>query len=104
MSITAFTAKAIAPTKIGRPVVPCTSVAPVCGVVKAVAGVMGFGDDRIERRAIERRVHLVGDLDQAAIEHRKQDRIDSHSLILLRLVGAKSPAALDHFRRSDQAR
>ena len=29
LSITALTAKAMAPTKIGRPVVPCTSVAPV---------------------------------------------------------------------------
>ena len=29
LSITAFTANAIAPTKIGRPEVPCTSVAPV---------------------------------------------------------------------------
>ena len=29
LSITAFTANAIAPTKIGRPDVPCTSVAPV---------------------------------------------------------------------------
>ncbi len=30
LSMTAFTAKAMAPTKIGSPVVPCTSVAPVC--------------------------------------------------------------------------
>ena len=29
LSITALTAKAMAPTKIGRPDVPCTSVAPV---------------------------------------------------------------------------
>ena len=29
LSITAFTANAMAPTKIGSPVVPCTSVAPV---------------------------------------------------------------------------
>ncbi len=27
--ITALTAKAMAPTKIGRPLVPCTSVSPV---------------------------------------------------------------------------
>jgi len=29
LSITAFTAKAMTPTKIGRPVLPCTSVSPV---------------------------------------------------------------------------
>jgi hypothetical protein len=29
LSITAFTAKDITPTKIGRPVLPCTSVSPV---------------------------------------------------------------------------
>ena len=46
------------------------------GVVEAVAGVVRLGDDRIERRAVERRVHLVGDLDQAAVEHRKRDRIE----------------------------
>ncbi|OIQ64680.1 hypothetical protein GALL_537690 [mine drainage metagenome] len=51
------------------------------GVVKAMASVVGFGNDRIERRAIERRVHLVGDLDQTAIENGKQDRIDRIHLL-----------------------
>ena len=46
------------------------------GVIEAVAGIVRLGDDRIERRAVERRVHLVGDLDEAAIEHRKRDRIE----------------------------
>ena len=46
------------------------------GVVEAVAGVVRLGDDRIERRAVERRVHLVGDLDETAVEHRERDRIE----------------------------
>ncbi len=41
------------------------------GVIKPVAGVVSLGDNRIERRAIERCVHLVGDLHQAAVEHRQ---------------------------------
>ena len=41
------------------------------GVIEAVAGVVRLGDDRIEGGAIERRVHLVGDLDEAAVEHRQ---------------------------------
>ena len=45
------------------------------GVIEAVAGVVRLGDDRIERRAIQRRVHLVGDLDETAVEHRERDRI-----------------------------
>ena len=53
------------------------------GVIEAVAGVVRLGDDRIERRAIQRRVHLVGDLDEAAVEHRKRDRIERlhHELV-----------------------
>ena len=46
------------------------------GVIEPVAGVVGLGDDRIERRAIQRRVHLVGDLDEAAVEYRKRNRIE----------------------------
>ena len=46
------------------------------GVIEAVAGVVRLGDDRIERRAIQRRVHLVGDLDEAAVEHRERDGIE----------------------------
>ena len=49
------------------------------GVIEAVAGVVRLGDDRIERRAVQRRVHLVGDLDEAAVEHRKRDRIERRS-------------------------
>ena len=46
------------------------------GVIEAVAGVVRLGDDRIERRAVERGVHLVGDLHQAAVEHRERDGIE----------------------------
>ena len=69
LSITALTANAMAPTKIGRPDEPCTNVAPVSAMIEPVAGVVRFGDDRVEGGAIKRRVHLVGDLHQAAIEH-----------------------------------
>ena len=46
------------------------------GVIEAVAGVVRLGDDRIEGRAVERRVHLVGDLHQAAVEHGERHRIE----------------------------
>ena len=46
------------------------------GVIEPVAGVVRLGDDRIERRAEQRRVHLVGDLHQTAVEHRKRDGIE----------------------------
>src|SRR3977135_2496915 len=45
-------------------------------MIEAVAGVMRLRNDRIERGTIERCVHLVGDLDEAAVEHRKRDRIE----------------------------
>ena len=67
----------MAPTKIGRPLVPCTSVAPVIGVIEAVAGVAGLGDDGVEGGAIERRVHLVGDLLEPAFQHGQRDGIDA---------------------------
>ena len=38
-------------------------------VVEAVRGVMRFGDDRIEGAAEQRRVHLVGDLFEPALQH-----------------------------------
>src|SRR6185436_8590510 len=46
------------------------------GVVEAVAGVVRLRDDRIERRAEQRRVHLVGDLGETAVEHRERDGIE----------------------------
>ena len=46
------------------------------GVIEAVAGVVRLGDDRIEGGAVERRVHLVGDLDETAVEHRERDGIE----------------------------
>ena len=61
------------------------------GVIEAVAGVVRLGDDRIERRAVERRVHLVGDLDEAAVEHRKRDRVERghrRALVFLSAGGA----------------
>ena len=45
-------------------------------VVKPVRGVMGLGDDRVERRPEQGGVHFIGDLLQAALEHRQGDRID----------------------------
>src|SRR4029077_18876704 len=45
-------------------------------MVEAVTGVMGFGDNWIEGRAIEGRVHLIGDLDQAAVENSEENWID----------------------------
>ena len=71
----ARTAKAMAPTKTGRPDLPCTSVSPVFGVVEAVAGVVRLGNDRIEGAAVERRVHLVGHLFEAAAQDGERDRI-----------------------------
>ena len=74
------------------------------GVIEAVAGVVRLGDDRIERRAVERRVHLVGDLDEAAVEHRKRDRIERVTGVRL-VVGRRRLVALaerDHLRRADQ--
>ena len=46
------------------------------GMVEAVAGIVRLGDDRIEGGAVERRVHLVGDLDEPAVEHRQRDGIE----------------------------
>jgi hypothetical protein len=66
----------MAPTKIGRPDVPLHQGGAGLGVIEAVAGIVRLGDDRIERRAVERCVHLVGDLHQAAVEHRERDRIE----------------------------
>jgi hypothetical protein len=67
------------------------------GIVNAVGGVVGLGDDRIEGGAEQRRVHLVGDLLQAALQDRQRYRIDCHH-------SASSsyflPAA--RIRRSDQ--
>ena len=41
-----------------------------------MAGVVRLGDDRIECRTVEGRVHLIGDLDQAAVEDCERDRIE----------------------------
>ena len=46
-------------------------------MVDAVAGIAGFGDDRVEGRAVERRVHLVGDLLEPALEDRQRDGVES---------------------------
>jgi hypothetical protein len=45
-------------------------------VVEAVAGVTRLGDDRIERGAVERRVHLVGDLLEPPLQDRQGDGIN----------------------------
>ena len=46
------------------------------GMIQAMAGVVRLRNDRVERGTIERRVHLVGDLDETAVEHRKRDGIE----------------------------
>jgi hypothetical protein len=45
-------------------------------VIEPVAGVMRLGDDRVERGTVKRRVHLIGNLDQATVEDRERDRIE----------------------------
>ena len=45
-------------------------------VIDAMAGIMRLGDDGIERGAVERRVHLIGDLDKPAVEDRERNGID----------------------------
>ena len=78
------------------------------GVIKPVAGIMGLGDDRIERGAIKRCVHLVGDLHQAAVEHRQCHGIERprHRFpavrVGLRLKLRIALAPRQHFRRADQ--
>ena len=47
------------------------------GVVEPVAGVARLGDDRVEGRAEQRRVHLVGDLFEPALQDGQSDRIDA---------------------------
>ncbi len=46
------------------------------GMIEAVTRIMGFRDDGIESRSIERHVHLVGDPDEASVENCKRDGID----------------------------
>ena len=46
------------------------------GVIQAVACVLGFRDDWVERSAVERGVHLVGHLREAAVQNGEGDRID----------------------------
>ena len=58
------------------------------GMVEAVAGVVGFRDDRVEGGTIERCVHLLGDLDEAAVEHRKGDGIERFHLGMLDFLSA----------------
>src|SRR5215204_821734 len=50
---------------------------PARRMVDAVAGVARFGNDRVEGRAVERRVHLVGDLLEPALEDRQGDGVES---------------------------
>ena len=48
-------------------------------MVQAVAGVARLGDDGVEGAAIERRVHLVGDLLEPALQHGQRHGVDRHS-------------------------
>ena len=52
------------------------------GVIQAVAGVAGFGDDRVEGRAIEGGVHLIGDLLQPPLQDGERNRIDHQACSL----------------------
>ena len=79
-SMTALTAKDMAPTKIGSPALPWTRVSPDGGVVEPVRGVVRLGDDRIEGAAEQRRVHLVGDLLEAAFEDGEGDGVKHRAL------------------------
>ena len=80
------------------------------GMIEAVAGVVRLGNDRIERRAIERRVHLVGDLDETTVEHRERDRIEQGHRrlpVFLPVGGAGVSYRLpecDHLRRAERDR
>ena len=48
------------------------------GMIEAVAGIARLRDDRIERGAVQRRVHLVDDLLEPALEDREGDGIETH--------------------------
>jgi hypothetical protein len=50
-------------------------------VIDAVAGVPRFGDDRVEGRAVERRVHLVRDAFEPSFQDRERDRVDDVALV-----------------------
>ena len=44
-------------------------------VINPVAGVVRLGNDRVEGDAIERRVHLIGNLLKSAAQNRQRDRV-----------------------------
>jgi hypothetical protein len=46
------------------------------GLIEPVAGIMRLGDDRIESRAVKRRIHFIGNPDEAAVNDRERDRIE----------------------------
>ena len=46
-------------------------------VIQAVAGVVRLGNDGVERAAVQRGVHLVGNLLQPPAQHRKRHRIQN---------------------------
>jgi hypothetical protein len=50
-------------------------------VVEAVRGIVRLGDDGVKRAAEQRRVHLVGDLFQPALEDRERHRVEHQSMI-----------------------
>ena len=44
-------------------------------IVKTMAGIVRFGDDRVESRLEQGRVHLIGDLLETPLQDRQQDGI-----------------------------
>ena len=62
----------------GQPGRPLHQRVACGGVIQAVAGVAGFGNDRVERRAVERCIHLIGDLRQAPVQDGQGDRVGRH--------------------------
>ena len=51
------------------------SVATVC-IVQTVTGVMRLGNDGVERAAVQRGVHFIGNLLQTSLEHGERDGIE----------------------------
>ena len=49
-------------------------------VVQPVTGVVGFGNDGVERAAVKRGVHFIGDLLQPAPQHGQRDRVHRRGL------------------------
>ncbi|MNI59392.1 hypothetical protein D3C73_1145510 [compost metagenome] len=62
-------------------------------VVHAVAGVVGLGNDGVERAAVQRRVHLIGNLFQTALQDRQGDGI-KHRVLPKRFDAVSADSAV----------